>query len=114
MSINRILPKLAVALVTFTIGVSVTAIHWLYLVPNAILPVVTLAALNLGFVVGGAITVEALFSWPGIGQLTIQAINFKDYPMLQGIFLLSSFAVIVLNLITDILYTYLDPRVRID
>ena len=70
-------------------------------------------ALNLGFVVGGAITVEALFSWPGIGPLTIQAIDFKDFPMLQGISC-SRPAVIVLNLTADILYTYLDPRVRTD
>jgi peptide/nickel transport system permease protein len=82
-------------------------------VRNALLPVVTLAGLNLGFVVSGAITVEALFSWPGIGLLTIDAIDNKDYPMLQGIFLLTSAAVILANLLTDILYSYLDPRVRV-
>jgi peptide/nickel transport system permease protein len=82
-------------------------------VRNALLPVVTLAGLNLGFVVSGAITIEALFSWPGIGLLTIDAIDNKDYPMLQGIFLLTSAAVIVANLLTDLLYSYLDPRVRV-
>jgi peptide/nickel transport system permease protein len=82
-------------------------------VRNALLPVVTLAGLNLGFVVSGAITIEALFSWPGIGLLTIDAIDNKDYPLLQGIFLLTSAAVILANLITDLLYTYLDPRVRL-
>jgi peptide/nickel transport system permease protein len=82
-------------------------------VRNALLPVVTLAGLNLGFVVSGAITVEALFSWPGIGLLTIDAIDNKDYPLLQGIFLLTSAAVIIANLLTDILYSYLDPRVRV-
>jgi peptide/nickel transport system permease protein len=81
-------------------------------VRNALLPVVTLAGLNLGFVVSGAITIEALFSWPGIGLLTIDAIDNKDYPLLQGIFLLTSAAVILANLLTDLLYTYLDPRVR--
>ena len=58
--------------------------------PNALLPVVTLASLNLGFVVGGAITVESVFSWPGIGDLTLRVIDPKDFPLLQGIFLLTS------------------------
>ena len=83
-------------------------------VRNALLPVVTLAGLNMGFVVSGAITIEALFSWPGIGLLTIDAIDNKDYPLLQGIFLMTSVAVIVANLLTDFLYAYLDPRVRFE
>jgi peptide/nickel transport system permease protein len=82
-------------------------------VRNALLPVVTLASLNLGFVVSGAITIEALFSWPGLGQLTVDAINTKDLPMLQGIFLLTSAAVIAANLVADLLLTYLDPRIRV-
>jgi peptide/nickel transport system permease protein len=82
-------------------------------VRNALLPVVTLIALNLGFVVSGAITVEALFSWPGIGLLTSEAIAANDLPMLQGIFLITSVAVIVANLIADLSLTYLDPRVRV-
>lgn len=82
-------------------------------VRNALLPVVTLISLNLGFVVSGAITIEALFSWPGIGQLTVEAIDAKDLPMLQGIFLFSSAAVILANLVADILLAYLDPRVRV-
>jgi peptide/nickel transport system permease protein len=81
-------------------------------VRNALLPVVTLTALNLGFVVSGAITIEALFSWPGVGSLTVEAIDSKDLPMLQGIFLLTSAAVIIANLIADLTLTYLDPRVR--
>jgi peptide/nickel transport system permease protein len=82
-------------------------------VRNALLPTVTLISLNLGFVVSGAITIEALFSWPGIGELTVNAIETKDLPMLQGIFLVSSAAVILANLAADILITYLDPRVRV-
>jgi peptide/nickel transport system permease protein len=82
-------------------------------VRNALLPTVTLIALNLGFVVSGAITIEALFSWPGVGQLTVEAIDTNDIPMLQGIFLVTSFAVIFANLIADLTVTYLDPRVRV-
>jgi peptide/nickel transport system permease protein len=80
-------------------------------VPNAILPIITLFALNLGFVLSGAIAVETVFSWPGLGQATADALKGPDYPMLQGLFLLFSAAIILTNLITDLLYGYLDPRV---
>ncbi|MGI8708905.1 MAG: ABC transporter permease [Actinomycetota bacterium] len=83
-----------------------------HVVPNAMLPTVTLAALNLGFIVSGAITVETVFSWPGLGLLSYEALRAPDYPLLQGLFLLFSGAVIVANLIADIVYGYLDPRVR--
>jgi peptide/nickel transport system permease protein len=80
-------------------------------VPNAILPIITLFALNLGFVLSGAIAVETVFSWPGLGQATADALKGPDYPMLQGLFLLFSAAIILTNLITDLVYGYLDPRV---
>jgi peptide/nickel transport system permease protein len=81
-------------------------------VPNALLPTVTLIALNLGFIISGAITIETVFSWPGLGLLSYQALSVPDYPVLQGLFLFFSLSVIIANLIADILYTYLDPRVR--
>jgi peptide/nickel transport system permease protein len=81
-------------------------------VPNALLPVVTLIAINFGLVLSGAVAVEAIFSWPGLGQATYDAINGPDLPMLQGLFLVFSAAVIVCNLIADLLYAWLDPRVR--
>ena len=81
-------------------------------VPNALLPLVTLSAIQFGAVVGGAITIETIFSWPGLGELTFQAINDKDFPVLQGTFLVFSVAVIVANLMADVLYFYLDPRVK--
>ena len=79
---------------------------------NAILPVVALTAINCGFIISGAVVVETLFSWPGMGLLTYQAILNQDYPLLQGVFLFTSAAVIIANLIADLAYTYLDPRVR--
>ncbi len=82
-------------------------------VPNALLPTVTLIALNLGFLVGGAITVETVFSWQGLGLLEYEALRTPDYPLLQGLFILFSVAVIAANLIADLLYGYLDPRVRV-
>jgi peptide/nickel transport system permease protein len=83
-----------------------------HIVPNALLPFVTLAALHLGFIVSGAITVETVFSWPGLGLLTFRAINGgPDYPLLQGLFLLFSVAVIFANLAADLLLGLLDPRI---
>jgi peptide/nickel transport system permease protein len=80
-------------------------------VPNAVLPVVSLSALNFGFVLSGSIAVESIFSWPGLGQATLEAIRGPDFPMLQGLFLLFSAAVILANLVVDLLYGVLDPRV---
>ncbi len=81
-------------------------------VPNALLPVVSLAALNFGYILSGAIAVEAIYSWPGLGQATIEAIRGPDYAMLQGLFLLFSASMIIANLIVDLTYGYLDPRVE--
>ncbi|MBA3360919.1 MAG: ABC transporter permease [Acidimicrobiia bacterium] len=80
--------------------------------PNALLPVVTLSAINFGFVLSGAIAVETVFSWSGLGKATSDAIRGPDLPMLQGLFLLFSAAVILFNLIADLVYGRLDPRVR--
>jgi peptide/nickel transport system permease protein len=83
-----------------------------HVVPNAFLPTFTLIFLSLGFVLGGAVVVEAVFSWPGIGLLTYNAIQTLDYPVIQGVFLFSSAAVILCNLAADAAYGYMDPRVR--
>jgi peptide/nickel transport system permease protein len=80
--------------------------------PNALLPAVTLIAINLGYVVGGAITAEIVFNWPGLGTLTVDALDARDYPVIQGIFLFLSVAVVLANFAADIVYGYLDPRVR--
>ena len=81
-------------------------------VPNALLPTTTLAALNIGFVVSGAITIETIFSIPGLGLLSYEAISIPDYDVLQGTLLLASGAVIAANLVANLIYGVLDPRVR--
>ncbi|MCJ7779526.1 MAG: ABC transporter permease [Acidimicrobiia bacterium] len=78
---------------------------------NAMLPMVTLIALNLGFTVSGAIQVETVFSWPGLGKLTVDAVSQRDYPLLQASFLLLAVAVIFANLMAELIYLRLDPRV---
>lgn len=80
--------------------------------PNALLPMVTLIAINLGYVVAGAITAEIVFTWPGLGTLTVQALAARDYPLLQAIFLIVAVSVVFANFVADLVYGYLDPRVR--
>ncbi|WP_425864520.1 ABC transporter permease [Arthrobacter sp. TWP1-1] len=81
-------------------------------VPNALLPTVTLIFLTLGGLIGGAVTVETVFSWPGLGYLTFQALSAPDFPLLQGTFVVFSSIVIIMNFFADILYRILDPRLR--
>jgi peptide/nickel transport system permease protein len=81
-------------------------------VRNALLPSTALIAINFGFVLSGAIAVETVFSWPGLGLLTTESLRGPDLPMLQGLFLVFSASVIVFNLIADLAYPFLDPRVR--
>jgi peptide/nickel transport system permease protein len=81
-------------------------------VPNAMLPTVTVIFLQLGALVSGAITVETVYSWPGLGYLTYQALEIPDLPLLEGTFIVFSASVIVMNMVADIVYRCLDPRVR--
>ncbi|WP_264179347.1 ABC transporter permease [Sutcliffiella horikoshii] len=80
--------------------------------PNAMLPMVTIIAINIGFMIAGAIQIETVFSWPGLGRLMYEALNNRDYPLLQGIFLIVSVCVVLANLCADIIYGYLDPRIN--
>jgi peptide/nickel transport system permease protein len=81
-------------------------------IPNAMLPTVSLIAINLGYVIAGAVTVEVVFNWPGLGTLAVEALEGRDYPVLQGVFLLLSVSVVLANLVADLVYGLLDPRVR--
>ena len=80
--------------------------------PNAMIPMTTIIALSLGFTITGALQVETVFSWPGLGRLMYDALQGRDYPLLQGIFLVTSVCVVGANFITDILYRVIDPRVK--
>jgi peptide/nickel transport system permease protein len=83
-----------------------------YLARNAILPLFTVLALSIGFMFGGAIFIEEIFDYPGLGQLMINAIDRRDYPLMSGAFLLITVAVIAINIVADLLYVVIDPRVR--
>ncbi len=93
-------------------GVRDTDVRRRHAVPNALLPTFTLVFYSIGFILGGSVIVEAVYSWPGLGRLTFDAIDQNDYPVIQGIFLVFSAAVIFFNLLADVLYGYLDPRVK--
>jgi peptide/nickel transport system permease protein len=93
-------------------GLSDKFVRRRHAVPNALLPTITLIFLNLGFTVSGAITVETVFSWPGLGLLSYEALRGPDVALLQAIFLLFSIGVVLANLIADLLYALIDPRVR--
>jgi len=93
-------------------GLSARVILWRHVLPNAMIPVVTVIGYNFGHSLTGAILVETVFAWPGIGSLFITSITNRDYPVLQGIFLLAAVSVVVINIATDLLYALLDPRVR--
>jgi peptide/nickel transport system permease protein len=81
-------------------------------IPNALLPTITIIFLNVGMVVAGAVTVETVFSWPGLGLLTYQALAVPDLPLLQGTLITLSAAVVIMNVVADLLYRLVDPRVR--
>ena len=93
-------------------GLTDTRILRRHALPNAMLPAVTLVAINLGYVVAGAITVEIVFNWPGLGTLTVDALAARDYPVLQGCFLLLCSRSSSPTSLADFLYGALDPRVR--
>ncbi|MBI5375585.1 MAG: ABC transporter permease [Candidatus Schekmanbacteria bacterium] len=95
-------------------GLSNAIIMIKHALKNALLPVVTIVGLQFGALLSGAIIVETIFSWPGIGMLTIEAITRRDYPMVQGCILVISCCYVLINLLTDIAYGILDPRIRYD
>jgi peptide/nickel transport system permease protein len=93
-------------------GLSQTVVIWKHCLRNALIPVVTLFGVFVALLVTGAIVTETVFAWPGVGRLTYEAVIFRDYPLLQAIILLKGVIVLGVNLGVDILYAYLDPRVR--
>jgi ABC-type dipeptide/oligopeptide/nickel transport system permease component len=88
-------------------------INFVYALRNAVLPMMTLVGLDMGYLLGGVIVAEGVFNYNGIGQLALLALNSRDYPLIQGITVMTSSAFIGLNIVTDLLYSVVDPRVRI-
>jgi ABC-type dipeptide/oligopeptide/nickel transport system permease component len=93
-------------------GLAQRVVLWRHALKNAAIPIVTVVGMQIGTLLGGAVVTETIFNWPGIGKLVIEAIWRRDYPIVQAVLLLSAFAFVAINLIVDLLYTYLDPRIR--
>ena len=94
-------------------GLSTSAVLVRHALRNALIPIVTILGLQFGTLLAGTIVTETIFSWPGIGRLTVQAISSRDYPLLQGCILVIALSYILVNLLTDVLYSFIDPRVRL-
>jgi ABC-type dipeptide/oligopeptide/nickel transport system permease component len=95
-------------------GLSSTAVLFRHAFRNALIPILTILGLQFGTLLAGTIVTETIFSWPGIGRLAVQAINARDYPLLQGCILLIAVSYVLVNLLTDFVYALVDPRVRLE
>jgi len=93
-------------------GLSTAAVLFRHGLRNALIPIITILGLQFGTLLAGTIVTETIFSWPGIGRLTVQAISARDYPLLQGCILVISLSYVLVNLLTDAIYSVVDPRVR--
>ncbi len=93
-------------------GLSERLVIYKHAVRNALIPVVTVIGLNFGLLLAGAILTETVFSWPGLGRYVVKAVQMRDYPAVQGCVLFFAFIFVVVNLITDIIYVYIDPRIK--
>jgi ABC-type dipeptide/oligopeptide/nickel transport system permease component len=94
-------------------GVPGWSVVWKHALKNAVMPVLTFAAIYLAILITGAILVETVFAWPGIGQLIYQGIVYRDFPVIQAVVLLTAVIVVTVNFVVDITYAYLDPRIRL-
>ncbi|MDP3062801.1 MAG: ABC transporter permease [Chloroflexota bacterium] len=93
-------------------GLAERRVVWLHALKNSLLPVVTILGIRLGHIIGGAVIIETMFSWPGVGRLAVTALKASDYPVVQVVVVMSAIVILVANLLTDIAYAYLDPRIR--
>jgi peptide/nickel transport system permease protein len=93
-------------------GLGATAVHYRHALKNAAIPLVTLIGVNFGYMLGGSVLIESVFSWPGIGRLAAQAIFQRDFPLVQAVAFFGSLVVITVNLVTDLAYGLLNPQIR--
>ena len=95
-------------------GLRERRVIFIHALPNALIPVITILGLQFGFLLVGAIVVETIFARQGFGRLTITAINSRDFPLVQGIVLVTATIYVVINTFTDLTYSFLNPRIRLD
>ena len=95
-------------------GASPRRVLWVHVLRNGAIPILTVSALQFGYLLGGAVLTETVFVWPGLGRLLTDAILQRDFPVIQGGILIVALSMILLNLVTDLLYAVADPRIRYD
>ena len=95
-------------------GLSERQVIYKHVLKNGLIPVVTVLGLQFGVLLAGAIITETIFSWPGLGRMTVDAINARDYPVVQGCILMIALTYIVANVLTDFTYRLLDPRIKVE
>lgn len=93
-------------------GLNESTILWKHILPNAILPLITLLGMSIGWLLGGVAVIEIVFSWPGIGNMAVRAIMMRDYPLIEGFVLWIAVAYMLINFLVDLSYSYLDPKLR--
>ena len=93
-------------------GLSETVVIWKHCLRNALIPVLTLWGVFVGNLITGAIVTETVFAWPGVGRLTYEAVIYRDFPLLQAVIIMKAILILCINLVVDILYAYVDPRIR--
>jgi glutathione transport system permease protein len=94
-------------------GLRERVVVWKHTLRNALIPVITLTGLQFGFLLGGAIVVETVFAWPGLGRLLVDSVSYRDYPVIQAEILLFSFEFMLINLAVDVLYAVVNPEIRL-
>ena len=93
-------------------GVPERSVIWHHSLRNALIPIITMVGLQFGFLLGGSIVVETVFSWPGVGRLLVDSVTYRDYPVIQALILLFSVQFILINLLVDVLYVFANPEIR--
>lgn len=95
-------------------GVLPRNIYWSHALRNALLPIITIVGLNFGSLMGGAVVTESVFNWPGIGRFLVDAVRYRDYPVIQGVTLVAVTGVVVINFLAEMLIAFLNPKIRFD
>jgi ABC-type dipeptide/oligopeptide/nickel transport system permease component len=94
-------------------GVSETSVVAIHALRNALIPIVTLIGMQIGYLLGGAVVTETMYAWPGVGRMAVGAIFSNDYPVVQGAILVLALGFLLVNLVTDVLYAIIDPRISL-
>jgi glutathione transport system permease protein len=95
-------------------GVTPARIYWNHALRNALIPIITIVGLNFGSLIGGAVVTESVFNWPGLGRFLVDAVRYRDYPVIQGVTLVAVTGVVLMNFFAELMIAVVNPRIRLD